>query len=81
MRVEVRVSLFFWYFLVFLNVIFVSNCWYGDDGFLDVYLMGIVMFIFGMGFYEFFVDMLEVFGVECEEVWEFVCGLNLFGFF
>lgn len=58
-----------------------SNCWHGDDGFSDVYLMGTVMLIFGMGLYELFVDTLEVSGAECEEVREPACGSNLFGLF
>lgn len=48
---------------------------------VDVYLMGTVMLIFGMGLYELFVDTLEVSGAECEEVREPACGSNLFGLF
>jgi len=47
----------------------------------DVYLMGTVMLIFGMGLYELFVRALEVGGDGCEEVQNPVCGSNLFGLF
>jgi hypothetical protein len=46
----------------------------------DVYLMGTVMLIFGMGLYELFVNTLEVAGDGCE-VRNPVCGSNLFGIF
>ncbi|KAG0616942.1 hypothetical protein M758_5G153800 [Ceratodon purpureus] len=48
---------------------------------VDVYLMGTVMLIFGMGLYELFVSTLDVAGDGCEEVRNPVCGSNLFGLF
>jgi len=46
---------------------------------VDVYLMGTVMLIFGMGLYELFVSTLEVGGSG--NVQNPVCGSNLFGLF
>ena len=56
-------------------------CWW--HWFTDVYLMGTVMLIFGMGLYELFVSTLEVAGEAGEacEVQGPACGSNLFGLF
>jgi len=48
---------------------------------VDVYLMGTVMLIFGMGLYELFVSALDVPGDGCAEAPSPVCGSNLFGLF
>ncbi|CAM6099246.1 unnamed protein product [Calypogeia fissa] len=52
---------------------------------VDVYLMGTVMLIFGMGLYELFVSSLEVPGGMCRVLPDgarsTVCGSNLFGLF
>eukprot|EP01018_Ginkgo_biloba_P033202 Gb_05502 [translate_table: standard] len=49
---------------------------------LDVYLMGTVMLIFGMGLYGLFVNTLEVPGENSTgQVSRTVCGSNLFGLF
>lgn len=52
---------------------------------VDVYLMGTVMLIFGMGLYELFVSSLEVPGGMCRANLDgsrsTVCGSNLFGLF
>jgi hypothetical protein len=50
----------------------------------DVYLMGTVMLIFGMGIYELFVNSLEVpEGGKCvpNNSRTTICGSNLFGLF
>lgn len=46
----------------------------------DVYLMGTVMLIFGMGVYELFISSLDIAGHNCEGK-PAVCGSNLFGLF
>ncbi|CAM6020378.1 unnamed protein product [Sphagnum balticum] len=48
---------------------------------IDVYLMGTVMLIFGMGLYELFVSTLEVAGEEAEGVRTAARGSNIFGLF
>lgn len=50
---------------------------------VDVYLMGTVMLIFGMGLYELFVSALDVPGGNCFASGKrtTVCGSNLFGLF
>ncbi|KAH7285289.1 hypothetical protein KP509_33G021000 [Ceratopteris richardii] len=50
---------------------------------LDVYLMGTVMLIFGMGLYELFISTLDVPGGSCfaSGARTTVCGSNLFGLF
>ncbi len=46
-------------------------------GFVDVYLMGMVMLIFGMGLYELFVSSLEV----ADGIRTPLRGSNMFGLF
>ncbi|KAH9301713.1 hypothetical protein KI387_013296, partial [Taxus chinensis] len=49
---------------------------------LDVYLMGTVMLIFGMGLYGLFINNLEVAAKNCSgQVTATVFGSNLFGLF
>lgn len=50
---------------------------------VDVYLMGTVMLIFGMGLYELFVSSLDVPGGDCFSSGSrtTICGSNLFGLF
>ncbi|KAH6556832.1 hypothetical protein KP509_1Z152400 [Ceratopteris richardii] len=50
---------------------------------VDVYLMGTVMLIFGMGLYELFISTLDVPGGNCFASGSrtTVCGSNLFGLF
>ncbi|KAH9572026.1 hypothetical protein CY35_02G125000 [Sphagnum magellanicum] len=48
---------------------------------VDVYLMGTVMLIFGMGLYELFVSTLEVAGDAAEGIRTTACGSNMFGLF
>lgn len=49
---------------------------------LDVYLMGTVMLIFGMGLYGLFINNLEVTAENCNgQASGTICGSNLFGLF
>ncbi|XP_057865877.1 uncharacterized protein LOC131073425 [Cryptomeria japonica] len=49
---------------------------------LDVYLMGTVMLIFGMGLYGLFINNLEVIAENCNgQASETICGSSLFGLF